>query len=520
MNTHAAARLTTPATCDTGSWIVDSSMTRDAGRQLAQHRLLDLRHDERHVGLPDQRELLVALRARRERGAARALERRQPLLAQEVQVDRVEHDQRVRRGLAHRVDVPRGDVVARQHDHVEFAPARDSSSATERTYGWNSTSTPRCCQRRHVRLAMLEVVGDERHLASAATWRSRRSPACAPSPHPGRASACTRRSPACAASPSGRARTRRGSPFGWCDASAADHFVANAVRLIAWCRLMPCADVGPRRLPFEMHDARSGLVEHPETRGAQRECEVRVLVIGRCVPRIESAELRRRAHAGGRDTRPSSNRRRARSCIPAASGSSSRPKFHALPSRHTIAARLLQPPVGIDAASRRRARHPDARGTRRAARRASPAVTSVSLFRKTSVSPRASAAPRLQVPMKPRFRSLRSKRTPRHVRERARQAARGDASSTTITSYSPPVCRRDARKAAIGQQRLPERRNHDRHRRRGRRAQRQRRDGAFQPIGRRFRRPESLASHEAFRAPARRAHAHRRCAGSSRAVPT
>ena len=69
-----------------------------------------------------------------------------------------------------------------------------------------------------------------------------------------------------------------------------------------------------------------------------------------------------------------------------------------------------------------------------------PGDSSVSLLRNRTYSPRAISAPRLHVPMKPRFCSLRSKRTP-VTPASAGATGSGDASSTTITSImSCGVC--------------------------------------------------------------------------------
>ncbi len=62
-----------------------------------------------------------------------------------------------------------------------------------------------------------------------------------------------------------------------------------------------------------------------------------------------------------------------------------------------------------------------------------PGVTIVSLLRNTTYLPRESSAPRLQVPMKPRFCSLRVKRTP-VTTDSASETGSGEASSTTMIS--------------------------------------------------------------------------------------
>ena len=114
------------------------------------------------------------------------------------------------------------------------------------------------------------------------------------------------------------------------------------------------------------------------------------------------------------------------------------------------------------------------RRTRAAAPRASPRVTIVSLLRKTTYSPRARSAPRLHVPMKPRFCALRSKRTPVTLAS-CSAAGLGDASSTTMISIGRAACCScDALEARVGQHRLAVHGNDDRRerRRRGREGER------------------------------------------------
>ena len=65
------------------------------GRELAQHVALDGRYDDRDVHAPDQRQLLVASRSCGDPRAGASLELGKPLGAQEMQVDRVEREQRL-----------------------------------------------------------------------------------------------------------------------------------------------------------------------------------------------------------------------------------------------------------------------------------------------------------------------------------------------------------------------------------------------------------------------------------------
>ena len=97
-------------------------------------------------------------------------------------------------------------------------------------------------------------------------------------------------------------------------------------------------------------------------------------------------------------------------------------------------------------------------------------MTSVSLLRNTSHSPRASVAARLQVRRKPRFSGLRSIRTPRTARE---VAGRGIGRRVVEDDHLVGAWRRvrgDALQAAEGQERLAVDGDQDRHR--GRRVRR------------------------------------------------
>ena len=160
-----------------------------------------------------------------------------------------------------------------------------------------------------------------------------------------------------------------------------------------------------------MHDGGARLVEDLAARGAHREREIGVLVVGRRVARVEAAELAEQRARNG-EARAGAvvglaqvvvlglvrDRRRGRSST-----------------RSRRATRCRPPPAAgrrDRSASRRRARRRDGGRRPRASASSQPGVTIVSLLRKTRMSPRASSAPRLHVAMKPRFASLRSKRTP------------------------------------------------------------------------------------------------------------
>jgi hypothetical protein len=83
-----------------------------------------------------------------------------------VQVDRVEHDARVWREPAHRIDMPCGHVMPRQHDHVEFASALRQQLRNRAYVRMKQHLDAAPLQCAHIRLVVFEVVGDERRLAA------------------------------------------------------------------------------------------------------------------------------------------------------------------------------------------------------------------------------------------------------------------------------------------------------------------------------------------------------------------
>ena len=167
MNTMPAPLPPTARPSATASCTFDSEHHARRGRELCQHRLLDLRHDERHVGL--------ARSARAPRRASPRGDRRRaspPSSAASRSSRRkcrstVSNTTRaLRREPAHRVDVLRGDVVARQHDDVELAAALHQQLGDRSDVRMEQHLDAALLQRADVRLLMLEVVGDERHLAA------------------------------------------------------------------------------------------------------------------------------------------------------------------------------------------------------------------------------------------------------------------------------------------------------------------------------------------------------------------
>ena len=206
--------------------------------------------------------------------------------------------QRLRRERAHGVDVLDRDVVARHHDDVELGAARGEQVGDRaRHTGVNSTSMPRCCSCGHVRLPVLEVVGDERHLAAQRrqdledrlhAQRARilvgRQHARVDDEHAPLRPAVVLESGIDAV---GAVRVERRRPL-----VGERRLIDDLVPLDAG------GLVGAGRLALEMDDGRQRLVVHLAAGGAHGEGEIDVLVIRRRVARVEAAEL---AEQRGRD---------------------------------------------------------------------------------------------------------------------------------------------------------------------------------------------------------------------------
>ena len=244
--------------------------------------MLDRAHDEREVGLANQRELLVAFRARRQFRRRPPAEFGQALLAQEMQIDGVEHAQRVGRDRAHGVDMLDRDVVPRHHDDVELVAACIQESGDRIDVRRKQDFDTAALKVRYVRLTVFKVVGDERDLAFE------RGQDLEDGEHPQRAGVLVRRQhasvddqhaalrPAIARKPRlhavGMVRGERLAPLGRERLAMRDLVLLGAGRFVR-----------PRRLPLEMHDGRQRLVEHLATRGAHGEGKIGVFVVCRRV---------------------------------------------------------------------------------------------------------------------------------------------------------------------------------------------------------------------------------------------
>ena len=136
------------------------------GHELAQDVTLDRRHDERDVDAPDQRQLLVA----RDRAAIRAPAPSSSSASRSARrkCRSTVSNTRSACGANWRTASMclRRDVVARQHDDVELAPALGDQLADRADVRSEQHFDAALLQLPHVRLPMLEVVGDERDLAA------------------------------------------------------------------------------------------------------------------------------------------------------------------------------------------------------------------------------------------------------------------------------------------------------------------------------------------------------------------
>ena len=236
-------------------------------------------------------------------------------------------------------------------------------------YGWNSTSTPRRCRSdtygsRCSRLSATKLTLQRSSIMSSSIACIRTEPESWSGVSMQASITSTRRSAPRSRSSSGR------SPLARCAASSCAHFRANVAWLATWCRLTPAATSVPGGLAFEMHDGRARLVDDLASRGAHREGEVGVLVVGGDVARVEAAERREQRRRAPRGRRPSSNRPRAGSCIRAGPGR----RRGRRSTRCRRARRCRRPPAAgrpDRRAWRRRAPRRAAGGRLRAARRAS-----------------------------------------------------------------------------------------------------------------------------------------------------
>jgi hypothetical protein len=265
----------------------DSTSTAACGTSEASSAPRSV-NDERHVGLADERELLVALGARRGLGRHAAFQLREPLRHAEMQVDRIEGDQRVRRERAHRVDVLGGDVMPGQHDEVELAPASRQAGprSSERRAELHLDAAAR--EVVDVGLPVFEVVGDERDLAL------QRGEDLEPGLHAHRARVLVGRQHAGVDDQHAQLRPAVALHLGThavlrMAASSADHFAAKLSWLSTWWRLTPWW-IGAGRLAFEMDDRAARLVEDLAARRAHREREVGVLVVR---GRVSGGRIRR-----------------------------------------------------------------------------------------------------------------------------------------------------------------------------------------------------------------------------------
>ncbi len=312
------------------------------GQEAPQHVALHRRNDDRHVDAPDQRKLLVAARARRGPCHRTALDLGQPLGAQEVQVDGVERDQRLRREAPDRVDVLRRDVVPREDHQVELAAAPVEDLGDRGHVGGVQhldAALPAARGRRvrrYSRLSPTNVTFAPASIASSSIASVRNDPESWSGVSMRASTIRTRR-----VTP--RSRSSSGcTPLPRCDASTARPLRAERVAVGLLVLLHAGAGIGARGLALEVHDGRRGLVVDAAPRRAHREREIRVLVVGRLVALRRTRPAHATAPRGSRGTRPSSSRPRAGSCTRA--GRDRRRGRRSTPSRR--ATRCRRPPAG------------------------------------------------------------------------------------------------------------------------------------------------------------------------------
>ena len=101
------------------------------------------------------------------RGAA-TIELGESFLPQKMQIDGVEHDQRLGSERTHCIDVLGSNIVARHHNEVELFAMRTQILGDRTCIGMELHLDAQLLQARYVRLPVLQVVGNERDLAAKA----------------------------------------------------------------------------------------------------------------------------------------------------------------------------------------------------------------------------------------------------------------------------------------------------------------------------------------------------------------
>ena len=229
----------------------------------------------------------VARRVARELGLA--LELGRALFAQVMQIDRIEDQLRARRVQAREADVTRGDVMARQHDRIEFGAAFAEQLDRIRGPRRIQRFDAELLQRRRVALDPEPVVRQETRAAAELAEHAHQID------HAQRARILIR-----------RRRRRIDDQHALRRAMRRCARDRRAGRGLARERELPLVEellvvdrlealdagrrVGARRDAFEVHDGRGRLVIHLESGRAHREREIGVFVVRRRIARIEAAE--------------------------------------------------------------------------------------------------------------------------------------------------------------------------------------------------------------------------------------
>ena len=214
---------------------------------------------------------------------------REPLLAQEVEVDSIEYDQGAWCERTQRIDVLDRNIVARQHDDIEFPATRPEKLRDRPHVGRKLYLDTELLQRGHIRLTVFEIVRDKRDLAVEIDEDREYLL------HAHRPGILIRRQHAGVDDENVLPRTTVALQLG-CHAvgtvacqlafplAGEDRLIGNLMALY------PCTRVGTRRHALEVHDLRERLVVDLASGSTHGESKVGVFVVCRCIAGVEAAE--------------------------------------------------------------------------------------------------------------------------------------------------------------------------------------------------------------------------------------